>query len=40
MVWSGYEALPPYLGGKRKLVPRIFKEISRVYPPDTWRRLR
>jgi len=34
MVWSGYEALPPYFGGKRRLVPRIFKEILRIHPPD------
>jgi site-specific DNA-adenine methylase len=40
VTWSRYAALPPYLGGRRKLVPRIFKEISRIYPPDDWSRLR
>jgi site-specific DNA-adenine methylase len=39
MPWHGYNALPPYFGGKRKLVPRIFREISRIYPTRTWSRL-
>lgn len=39
-MWSGFQALPAYFGGKRKLCPRIFKEIARVYPPATWSRLR
>jgi adenine-specific DNA methylase len=39
MAWHGFHALPPYFGGKRKLCPRIFREISRVYPPETWSRL-
>jgi adenine-specific DNA methylase len=30
------EALPPYFGGKRKLCPRIFREIARLRPRDTW----
>jgi adenine-specific DNA methylase len=37
--WSGYRALPPYFGGKRKLCGRIFREISRVYPTHTWSQL-
>jgi len=28
-MWRGFEALPPYFGGNRRLCPRIFKEISR-----------
>lgn len=40
MPWRGYDALPPYFGGKRRLCPRIFREISRLYPVETWRRLR
>jgi len=40
MPWRGYDALPPYFGGKRKLCPRIFREISRVYPTHAWPRLR
>ena len=39
MGWSGYRALPPYFGGKRKLCGRIFREISRVYPTHTWSQL-
>jgi len=40
MPWHGYQALPPCFGGKRKLCPRIFREIARVYPASTWSRLR
>lgn len=40
MPWRGYQALPPYFGGKRKLCPTIFREISRVHPTDTWGHLR
>jgi site-specific DNA-adenine methylase len=40
MAWRGYDALPPYFGGKRKLCPRIFHEITRVYPTASWSRLR
>ena len=29
-------ALPPYLGGKRKLCPLIFREIDRVLPRERW----
>ncbi|MEK7315384.1 MAG: DNA adenine methylase [Candidatus Eisenbacteria bacterium] len=29
-------ALPPYLGGKRKLCPTIFREIDRVFPREHW----
>ncbi len=40
MSWHGYQSLPPYFGGKRKLVPLIFREIAGVHPPSTWSRLR
>ena len=30
-MWS---ALPPYLGGKRRLCPLIFREIDRVIPKE------
>ncbi len=36
MPWRGFDALPPYFGGKRKLCPRIFKEIARVCPREMW----
>src|SRR5688572_27170087 len=29
-------ALPPYLGGKRRLCPLIFREIDRVLPRRHW----
>src|SRR5690349_256551 len=29
-------ALPPYLGGKRRLCPAIFREIDRVLPREHW----
>ncbi len=32
-MWS---ALPPYLGGKRRLCPLIFREINRVIPRRLW----
>ena len=32
-MWS---ALPPYLGGKRRLCPLIFREIDRVLPRRLW----
>src|SRR5713226_8663411 len=32
-LWS---ALPPYLGGKRRLCPLIFREIDRVVPRRLW----
>jgi len=35
-LWS---ALPPYLGGKRRLCPLIFREIDRLVPRRTWRDL-
>jgi adenine-specific DNA methylase len=28
--------LPPYFGGKRKLLPWIMKELALVFPPDQW----
>jgi len=40
MPWRGFEALPPYFGGKRRLCPRIFREIARVHPRETWSSLR
>jgi site-specific DNA-adenine methylase len=39
MPWRGFEATIPYFGGKRKLCPRIFKEIARVYPREAWSKL-
>jgi adenine-specific DNA methylase len=35
-IWS---ALPPYLGGKRRLCPLIFREIDRLVPRRFWRGL-
>ncbi|NOS67963.1 MAG: hypothetical protein HOO67_06430 [Candidatus Peribacteraceae bacterium] len=35
-MWSGFEALIPYFGGKRSLCPAIFKEIGRVIPQADW----
>src|SRR5712691_8779567 len=35
-MWS---ALPPYLGGKRRLCPLIFREIDRLVPRRAWRDL-
>jgi adenine-specific DNA methylase len=32
-IWG---ALPPYLGGKRRLCPTIFREIDKVLPRRTW----
>jgi site-specific DNA-adenine methylase len=40
MPWRGFEALVPYYGGKRKLAPRIFREIAQVYPTAAWSSLR
>ena len=40
MPWHGFEGLVPYLGGKRKLCPRIFRELARVHDPSTWSSLR
>ena len=34
-----WRALPPYLGGKRRLVGYIFREIDRVLPRKLWPRL-
>lgn len=31
-----WTALPPYLGGKRRLCPIIFREIDRVLPREHW----
>jgi len=38
-MWTGFSALPNYLGGKRRLCPVIFREISKVHPTRTWNRL-
>jgi adenine-specific DNA-methyltransferase len=35
-----HHALPPYLGGKRKLCPRIFREIDALVPRRHWAGLR
>jgi adenine-specific DNA methylase len=35
-LWS---ALPPYLGGKRRLCPTIFREIDRLVPRRAWANL-
>src|SRR5438309_10015721 len=32
-MWS---ALPPYLGGKRRLCPLVFREIDRILPRRVW----
>jgi site-specific DNA-adenine methylase len=40
MPWHGYQSLPAYFGGKRKLCPIIFREIAKVHPTSTWSRLR
>ena len=32
-LWS---ALPPYLGGKRRLCPLIFREVDRILPRARW----
>ncbi len=34
-----FQALPCYLGGKRRLCPTIFREIDRVIPREHWREL-
>lgn len=31
-----FQALPPYLGGKRRLAPTIFRELDRVLPREHW----
>ena len=36
---SMWSALPPYLGGKRRLCPLIFREIDRIVPRRRWRDL-
>src|SRR3989454_6643107 len=35
-MWS---SLPPYLGGKRRLCPLIFREVDRLLPRRAWRDL-
>src|SRR5881397_3020995 len=34
-----WASLPPYLGGKRRLCPLIFREIDRLVPRRLWARL-
>jgi len=36
---SMWSALPPYLGGKRRLCPLIFREIDRIVPRRRWSEL-
>ena len=36
---SKFAALPPYLGGKRRLIPWIFKTLEKAAPRDTWKDL-
>lgn len=31
-----FNALPPYFGGKRRLIPWIFKHLSEIHPPAQW----
>ena len=33
---SFWSSLPPYLGGKRRLCPLIFREIDRLIPRRRW----
>ena len=33
---SMWSALPPYLGGKRRLCPTIFREVDRILPRRHW----
>ena len=35
-----FSALPPYLGGKRKLAPFIFSRLPRFLDPTEWARTR
>jgi RHS repeat-associated protein len=34
-----FQALPPYLGGKRKLIPWIFNRLSQIVSPTEWANL-
>jgi adenine-specific DNA methylase len=34
-----YQALPPYFGGKRRLIPWIFGQLSNLIPQPTWKNL-
>ena len=40
MPWHGFEALPTLLRREARLCPRIFREIARVHPRETWSSLR
>lgn len=31
-----FSALPPYLGGKRRLIPWIFNTLAKAFPPASW----
>lgn len=33
---SFFNALPPYLGGKRRLIPWLFKHLAKVIPASEW----
>jgi hypothetical protein len=35
-----FDAIPPYLGGKRKLLATIFREIARIHDPSRWPNMR
>jgi hypothetical protein len=36
-MWSGFQALPAYFGGKRRLVHLIFALLAHALPRETWR---
>jgi hypothetical protein len=36
---SMWGALPPYLGGKRRLCPTVFREVDRLVPRAQWARM-
>lgn len=36
---SSFQALPPYFGGKRKLIPWIFSHLAQAIPPHQWQDL-
>lgn len=36
MSWKPFYALPNYIGGKRRLLPVIFREIAQICPPPSW----
>jgi 16S rRNA G966 N2-methylase RsmD len=38
--WAPLQSLPPYLGGKRQLLPAIFAAVDEVIPRERWSGLR